>query len=227
MWSTSSHCTPEDGPRTGFETLGLKTSFRVQRVFISLSNMVPGLQLFSDIGRAYGVGVLNKIRKWEDKEIKRCVIREQLRYCTLCRNWDVLPVFARVKPPVNSKGAKEVAWACGRRLLKCAMDDHHKNIHRLGRDLDSLRNHCEGILEAAVFNAVRDKISNISRAKADSKRLVLDSKFNRLVDTHVRTPQNWVRNLSSRHLNEAEMGVLSKGLNFNVPGGVKRGMLLG
>ena len=100
--------------------------------------MVPGLQLFSTIGRTHGVDVLNKVRKWEDKEIKRSIIREQLRFCTICHNRDTLPTFAKVKPPVNSKGAKEIALACGRRLLKCAMDYHHSNIHRLGREIVSL-----------------------------------------------------------------------------------------
>ena len=183
--------------------------------------MVPGLQLFSSIGQSYGVGVLNKVRKWEDSEIRRSVVREQLRFCSMCRNRDILPNFVKVKPPVNSRGAKEVALACGRRLLKCAIDHHHSNIHRLGKDIQFYRSSCDGILDSALFIAVRDKITCLSRAKADAKRRALELKFTRLADLNPLAPVRWVKNLSSRTLSDPEVGVLSKGLNFNVQGGVK------
>ncbi|XP_076031938.1 uncharacterized protein LOC143019843 [Oratosquilla oratoria] len=50
---------------------------------------------------------------------------------------------------------------------------------------------------------------------------MLDQKFKRLKGCRAPAPGRWVKNLSSRIFTEAESGVLSKGLNFNVQGGVK------
>ncbi|XP_076054412.1 uncharacterized protein LOC143033098 [Oratosquilla oratoria] len=183
--------------------------------------MVPGLQLFANIGQAYGVEVLNIVREWEAKEIKRSIVREQLRFCTICRNRKVLPNFARIKSPVNSKRAREVLESCGHRLLKCAMDHHHGTLHRLGMEIEEHQRLLGLSLDQDVLDEVTSKVTSLSRSKAGAKRKVLDRKLDRLLDTRRQEPERWVRNLSSRPLSEPETKVLSKGLNFNMQGGVR------
>ncbi|XP_076028455.1 uncharacterized protein LOC143017551 [Oratosquilla oratoria] len=150
------------------------------------------------------VEVLITVRKWENCELKKSVIREQLRFCQMYRNRNTLPSFARVRPPVNTRKAKEEAEACGRRLLKCAIDHHHSRIHRINRDITTFKNQCASLLQS--------KFSN--------KRSSLESKFQRLLDIRPPAPARWVTNLSSRQLSNAENNVLASGLNFNVQGKV-------
>ncbi|XP_076044795.1 uncharacterized protein LOC143027396 [Oratosquilla oratoria] len=165
--------------------------------------------------------LLNIVRKWEAKEIKRSIVREQLRFCTICHNRKVLPNFARIKSPVNSKRAREVLESCGHRLLKCAMDHHHGTLHRLGIEIEEHQRLLGQSLDHAVLDEVTAKITSLSRSKAEAKRKVLDRKLDRLLDTTRQEPERWVRNLSSRPLSEPETKVLSKGLNFNMQGGVR------
>ncbi|XP_076061217.1 uncharacterized protein LOC143036997 [Oratosquilla oratoria] len=84
------------------------------------------LQIFAHIEQQYGVDVINKPRKWECSELKKSIDREQLRFSYMCSNRNILPIFAKVRPPVNTKKGKEEADACGPRLLKCTIDHHHK-----------------------------------------------------------------------------------------------------
>ncbi|XP_076042000.1 uncharacterized protein LOC143025905 [Oratosquilla oratoria] len=173
-----------------------------------------------------GVEVLNTVRKWENCELKKSVIREQLRFCQLCRNRNTLPSFARVRPPVNTRKAKEEAEACGRRLLKCAIDHHHSRIHRFNRDITTFKNQCASLLQATHFDTILEKISNLSQSKSSSKRSSLESKFQRLLDIRPPAPPRWVTNLSSRQLSDAENNVLARGLNFNVQGKVNHAEFL-
>ncbi|XP_076047286.1 uncharacterized protein LOC143028808 [Oratosquilla oratoria] len=172
------------------------------------------------------VEVLNTVRKWENCELKKSVIREQLRFCQLCRNRNTLPSFARVRPPVNTRKAKEEAEACGRRLLKCAIDHHHSRIHRFNRDITTFKNQCASLLQATHFDTILEKISNLSQSKSSSKRSSLESKFQRLLDIRPPAPPRWVTNLSSRQLSDAENNVLARGLNFNVQGKVNHAEFL-
>ncbi|XP_076047252.1 uncharacterized protein LOC143028763 [Oratosquilla oratoria] len=172
------------------------------------------------------VEVLNTVRKWENCELKKSVIREQLRFCQMCRNRNTLPSFARVRPPVNTRKAKEEAEACGRRLLKCAIDHHHSRIHRINRDITTFKNQCASLLQATHFDTVLEKITNLSRSKSSNKRSSLESKFQRLLDNRLPNPVRWVTNLSSRQLSDAENNVLARGLNFNVQGKVNHAEFL-
>ncbi|XP_076045023.1 uncharacterized protein LOC143027580 [Oratosquilla oratoria] len=172
------------------------------------------------------VEVLNTVRKWENCEFKKSVIREQLRFCQLCRNRNTLPSFARVRPPVNTRKAKEEAEACGRRLLKCAIDHHHSRIHRFNRDITTFKNQCASLLQATHFDTILEKISNLSQSKSSSKRSSLESKFQRLLDIRPPSPARWVTNLSSRQLSDAENNVLARSLTFNVQGKVNHAEFL-
>ncbi|XP_076037101.1 uncharacterized protein LOC143022661 [Oratosquilla oratoria] len=177
--------------------------------------------------QSYGVDVLNKIRKWEDSEIRKGVIREQLRFCTLCRNRRILPNFARVKPPVKNNRAKETTEVCGCKLLKVSIDHHHSSIHWLGKTINNIKNLCEEVLLPTHLNAIFEKIQTLSRAKTEAKRGVLDQKFKRLEGSRAPAPGRWVKNLSCRTLTEVDFVILSKGLKFNVQGGVKNEGVLG
>ncbi|XP_076066091.1 uncharacterized protein LOC143039734 [Oratosquilla oratoria] len=161
------------------------------------------------------------IRKWEAKEIKKNLVKEQLRFCTICSNRRVLPNSSKIKSPVNSRKAREVAAACGRRLLKCAIDHHHSTIQRLGREIKEHKEQVMDKLDWGLLAKFEDKITSVSRAKASKKRFALDQKLERLVDNDKKGTDRWVRNFSGRPLSEAENKVLSKGLNFNTQGGVR------
>ncbi|XP_076038416.1 uncharacterized protein LOC143023691 [Oratosquilla oratoria] len=202
-------------------TKDLKIWLNEKKIALSSGNRNVVMNLFTNIGQAYGVEVLNIVRKWEAKEIKRSLVREQLRFCTICRNRKVLPNFARIKSPLNSKRAREVLESCGRRLLKCALDHHHGTLHRLGLEIEEHRRLLGQSLDQGVLVEVIAKITSFSRSKAGAKRIVLDRKLDRLLDTRRQEPERWVSNLSSRPLSEPETKVLSKGLNFNMQGGVR------
>ncbi|XP_076069432.1 uncharacterized protein LOC143041442 [Oratosquilla oratoria] len=188
--------------------------------------MDPRLQIFAHIEQQYGFDVINTARKCECGEPKKSIDREELRFCYMCRNRYILPTFAKVRPPVNTKKGKEEADACGRRLLKCAIDHHHSRIHRFNSDIIACREFCKTRLHPTDFNALLEKTKSLSRAKTETKRTLLDSKLQRLEESRPPNPTRWVVNLSNRHLSPEEKQVLSKGLNLNVQGGVNRAEFL-
>ncbi|XP_076041892.1 uncharacterized protein LOC143025770 [Oratosquilla oratoria] len=161
---------------TAKELMGL-VDLCLDSTFFKFRDKIFHQKLFTNIGQAYGVEVLNIVRKWEAKEIKRSLVREQLRFCTICRNRKVLPNFARIKSPVNSKRAREVLESCGRRLLKCALDHHHGTLHRLGLEIEEHRRLLGQSLDQGVLVEVIAKITSLSRSKAGAKRTVLDRKI--------------------------------------------------
>ncbi|XP_076030813.1 uncharacterized protein LOC143018991 [Oratosquilla oratoria] len=145
----------------------------------------------------------------------------------MSRNRNILPTFAKVRPPVHTKKGKEEADACGRRLLKCAIDHHHSRIHRFNSDITACKEICKTRLHPTDFDALLEKIKSLSRAKTETKRTLLDFKLQRLEDSRPPTRTRWVVNLSNRHLSPEEKQVLSKGrLNFNVQRGINRAEFL-
>ncbi|XP_076059459.1 uncharacterized protein LOC143036087 [Oratosquilla oratoria] len=166
--------------------------------------MAPGLQLFINIEQAYGVEVLNMVRKWEVQEINRGIVREQLRFCTICSNRRILPKFTNIMSSVNNRRAREIAVACGRRLLKCAIAHLHSTIQRLGKEIKEHKEQVTGKLDWVLLAKFEDKISGVSRAKASKKRFALDQKLERLVDNEKKGSDRWVRNFSSKPFSEAE-----------------------
>ncbi|XP_076043868.1 uncharacterized protein LOC143026960 [Oratosquilla oratoria] len=144
----------------------------------------------------------------------------------MCRNRNILPIFAKVRPTVNTKKGKEEADTCGCRFLKCAINHHHSRIHRFNSDIIACREFCKTRLHPTDLNALHEKIKSLSKAKTETKRTLLDSKLQRLEDSRPPTPSRWVFNLSDRHLFPEGRQVLSKGLNFNVQAGVNRAEFL-
>ncbi|XP_076055138.1 uncharacterized protein LOC143033531 [Oratosquilla oratoria] len=185
--------------------------------------MDPRLQISAHIEQRYGVDVINKARKWECSKLKKSIHREKLRFCYMCH---ILPTFAKVRPSVNTKKGKEEAVACRHRLLKCAIDHHHRRIHRFNGDITACKEICKARLHLPGFDALLEKIKSLSRTKAETKRTLLDSKLQRLEDSMPPISTRWVANLSNLHLTPEEKQVLSKGLNFNVQGGVNRAEFL-
>ena len=180
-----------------------------------------------DLHRKYGRTAPRLIRRHERCSSKLARYINHLTFLTRCIKNRVVPKDLRVRPPVPTKGARRVAELASMRflrerirLIQKAKGDAKKDTESTAQSITSAlsTNDANRILEQIKTNTQRVFNTTKDRHKQRFEKLIREKKQATVspVDTPYVDKANWVVNLSSRSLSDAEKALLKKGLNFAV-----------
>ena len=195
--------------------------------------------LFLDIDRKYGRTALRLIRRHERCSRKLARYANHLTFLTRCIKNHIVPRDLQVRPPVPTKGARRVAELASMRFLRerirlaqRAKGDVKKEAESTSETItstlsaESTSETITSTLSAEDAAEVLDKIRSNTQRVFNTTKDRQQRKFEKLLcekQASVSPPTtsfvdktNWVVNLSSRSLSEAEVSLLKKGLNFAV-----------
>ena len=179
-----------------------------------------------DLHRKYGRTAPRLIRRHERCSSKLARYINHVTFLTRCIKNRVVPKDLRVRPPVPTKGARRVAELASMRflwerirLIQKAKGDAKKDTESTAQSITSVlsTNDANRILEQIktntqrVFNTTKDRHKQKFEKLTPEKQAIVSA-----VDTPYVDKANWVVNLSSRSLSDAEKALLKKGLNFAV-----------
>ncbi|XP_078351964.1 uncharacterized protein LOC144636650 [Oculina patagonica] len=150
-----------------------------------------------------------------------------LTFLTRCIKNRIVPKDLQVRPPVPTKGARRVAELASMRFLRerIRLTQMAKGDAKKEADTTSAQSitsvlsteDADRILEQIKINTQRVFYSTKDRQKQKFEKLVRERHAAvSLADTPYVDKTNWVINLSSRSLSDAEIALLWKELNFAV-----------
>ena len=182
--------------------------------------------LFLDIDRKYGRTALRLIRRHERCSRKLARYANHLTFLTRCIKNHIVPRDLQVRPPVPTKGARRVGELASMRFLRERIRLAQRAKGDVKKEAESTAETITSTLSVEDVAEVLDKIRSNTQRVFNTTKHRQQRKFEKLlrqeqVSVSRPTPSfvdksNWVVNLSSRSLNEAEVSLLKKGLNFAV-----------
>ena len=137
-----------------------------------------------------------------------------------CKDLGLVPAGLRLKSPLNTQEAIQIVKSTCRRLIKARINDCHSRLNyyktKLQQKLDKLKQ----LIPTDLLNTVQtisDKRADKTTEQCRTKTQLKLTRLQRTKDKKRRKPDdNWVRNISSRPLDETESRVLSYGLKHSV-----------
>ena len=182
--------------------------------------------LFYEINRIYGRTALRLIRRHERCSSKLARYTNHLTFLTRCIKNRVVPKDLRVRPPVPTKGARRIAELASMRFLRERIRLTQKAKGDVKKEAESTAESITSALSANDANRILEQIKTNTQRVFNTTKDRQKQKFEKLmqekqaavspVDTPYVDKTNWVINLSSRSLSDAEIALLKKGLNFAV-----------
>ena len=147
-------------------------------------------------------------------------IKQQLWFNHRCKDLGLVPAGLRIKSPLNTKEAICIVKATCRRLIRVRINDCHRRINYANDKLLL----CLSKLKELIPTSLLDTLTTIADKRAnkttEQHHAIVQSKLTRLQHAahkkRHKTDKNWVRNISSRPLDENETQVLSYGLKHSV-----------
>ena len=146
-------------------------------------------------------------------------IRQQLWFNHRCKDLGLVPAGLKLKSPLNTQEAIQIVKSTCRRLVRARINDCHRRLKHYNNKLQQRLDELKRLIPTNLLDAV----TNIADRRADKTtqqcRTNTERKLTRLRQTkHKRrkTDDNWVRNISSRPLDETETQILSYGLKHSV-----------
>ena len=146
-------------------------------------------------------------------------IRQQLWFNHRCKDLGLVPAGLKLKSPLNTQEAIQIVKSTCRRLVRARINDCHRRLKHYNNKLQQRLDELKRLIPTNLLDAV----TNIADRRADKTtqqcRTNTERKLIRLRQTkHKRrkTDDNWVRNISSRPLDETETQILSYGLKHSV-----------
>ena len=137
-----------------------------------------------------------------------------------CKDLGLVPAGLRLKSPLNTQEAIQIVKATCRRLIKARINDCHRRLNYYNRKLRQRHDQLKQLIPTDLFDTIRsiankraDKTTQQCRTKTELKLTRLQrgkDKKRRKAD------KNWVKNISSRPLDETETQLLSYGLKHSV-----------
>ena len=177
--------------------------------------------LFAFIREKYGSDILLSSRRFISTSKRLARYRQHLAFNYRCKRYSVIPIYLRVRPLVRSSEGKQLAEKFSRQSLSAQIALNHRTIARLKQWLEEQRRRLSSqlseatmesltVLKDAAYNATTERC----KARQKSKFDCLLVRRNACAQTKQVSRERWVVNLSKTPLEDAEIGVLSKGLNF-------------
>jgi len=179
--------------------------------------------IFNQITSLYGRETLDEIRVLEKLRVKIKKRLTDLEFLKDCRDKNVLPKFAQIQHRNRNKWNSAAFAKLGLSIVKGEIKRNRYNLDRLSRN--ALRLHLK--IAQTITPELWKKVDAIAAMKAEksyleshtrhaSKLRRLITKENNNTNNNTNTKTETVVSLSARVLNEAELSVLEKGLNFAI-----------
>ena len=173
---------------------------------------------------------LRLIRRHERSSRKLARYNNHLTFLTRCIKSHIIPRYKSIQPPVSTKGARRVAELASMRFLRERIRLTQRAKGDAKRETKSTARGITAALTAdeasEMLEKIRVNIQRVFTATKDRQRrtflkLVQQKQASVSKTPHAdQTPRvdrnEWVINLSSRPLSDAEVSLLEKGLNFAV-----------
>ena len=172
--------------------------------------------------RRYGQAVLDTFRALERKSIKLDKCIADLKFLTVCRNADLIPVFLRFKLSSRRLSASSETLRARRRLLTVEINAKEREINRLRGEVANEKSRLKDMVRRIDFvyycNTVERSVQvNSANCSATHDRKLLNLRAHAISDNARLSPETVITNLSSYSLSDIEKRALAKGLNFSLP----------
>ena len=182
------------------------------------------MNTYHHIDLAYGRPALRLIRRHERCSKKHACYANHLTFLVRCVKNNVIPKDLRIKSPVPTKGARRAAELVARRFLRERIRLTHRARDSNMREINATASQIRTTLSAEDSCKILTKINDTAQATHESCKSRQQSKFLQLmeekqpvtIESNQVDKTNWVLNLSSRSLTDAETNLLKKGLNFAI-----------
>ena len=145
---------------------------------------------------------------------------KQLWFNHRCKDLGLVPAGLRIKSPLNTKEAICIVKATCRRLIRARINDCHRRINYANDKLLLCLSKLKELIPTSLLDTLRTIADKRANKTTEQHHAIVQSKLTRLQHAahkkRHKTDKNWVRNISSRPLDENETQVLSYGLKHSV-----------
>ena len=139
-------------------------------------------------------------------------IRQQLWFNHRCKDLGLVPRGLRLKSPLNTQEAIQIVKATCRRLIRARINDCHRRLNYYNDKIQQRLDKLKRLLPTTSLSTIQTIADKRTDKTAEQHRAKTKQKLTRLQDTKNakrRKPDaNWVRNISSRPLDETETQVI-------------------
>ncbi|XP_072033573.1 uncharacterized protein [Amphiura filiformis] len=195
---------------------------------------VPGCGMnFHDSLRSdYGKDCLNNVRLLERNGKKIARFRNHLRFSLHCKHLDITPVSLRLSSTVKGNKANNILRSAERALLNVRVGQIVNKINNLNQEKQRLENIVlsdSSTLPDTIKEEVKSRTGKSQLKEHEVSKVRQQKKFSRLLEhknelNSKKLNNNlaseciskWVKHCSQRILNDPELSVLAKGLNYAV-----------
>ena len=181
----------------------------------------PGFRPFIIIRSTYG-RESEKLASFLTKYAS-CVrqIRQQLWFNHRCKDLGLTPRSLKIKSPLNTREAISIVRSASKRLLNARINDCHKRLNKYKSLLEKTVEKLRQSLPSNLLEVVRTIADKRAYKRALECRTRQVEKLRKLYETSKRLNRpkpdaNWVKNISSRQIDDSETKLLSYGLKHSI-----------
>ena len=206
--------------------LGLSTFRIITYIFLFVARLRFPAQdsIIKILRRHYGDGLVKKVRKFEQFDLKYRKALLDLEFLQPCKKEKLIPKFLQFKVGNKRLESSQVYLSCQRRLLNQEMSIKYRSIRALNNKIRSMKNNLYSEMSFIDYVHVITKFlvsndKNIFKiCKNQGKKLhnlFLNNSYHNSVTSH--NPDRVIFNFQSHVLNTTEKSLLSKGLSSAIP----------
>ena len=180
----------------------------------------PRTSIFFIIKTYFGRESYKKANDYFNEELRRINLQETLNFNRRCKNNNIIPRSLIQQPPLRTPEGFRIARSNAIRYLSAYIRDGYYNLRNSNNKIEHLRQEISEILPEYIIIDLENSINERKINYRTNKKNHFISKFNNLKNQHnIELPhqRNWIKNLSSHVLSDAEKSVLRKGLNYSIP----------
>ena len=182
--------------------------------------MIPRFSIYSILLTYFGTANHLLSKNYTNETLRNINIQETLTFSKRCKRNSILPRSLLQRPPINTPEGHRIAGANGFRYLNAFIQDGYNKLRTSNRKLLELRFQLSNSLPNYILNDLENVLCSRKINYRANVRIRLQEKFENYFSRNITPPQaatNWVVNLSSYTLSNAENSLLQKGLNFSMP----------
>ena len=180
----------------------------------------PRISIFFILITFYGRYSHKLANNYVNETLRNTNIRETLTFNKRCKKHSIVPRSLMQRPPLQTPLGHKIAKQNALRYLDAFIQDGYRRLRISNHNLEQLRSQLQNSIPDYLLNFLDDTVNNRKVKYRLNLKTRLQEKFNNLSkfnNNNVTYPDNWIMNLSSHTLTEAEKSVLNKGLNYSIP----------
>ena len=164
----------------------------------------------------YNADALCQARRLEQISLSHVRQKQHLRYLHLCKEQEQLPRFLLSKPPIDHPKAWNIARKSGWAYLRLLISNCHHKLKTIRKESATLVEALQDIVTDTCLSSLHQAISSRCSHLQNVVEERHQKKFHQLVQNHNSNDiqKKWVINISGRKLNDNEVSLLRKGLNY-------------